>query len=123
MPYHDTFVICPVCGDQVPTRYRPVICAKCDRPIEQHLLPPVSDRDFNLASSAPSYIFLTTLSLIFCFLPAIAGVINSLLVMSDKKRGDWIAAERHSQFAKQCAIAAFILGLLVFLGKLGSSVP
>lgn len=114
------FVKCPTCGDEVATRYRPITCYKCGV-IAPHLIPPLPPPDPAEIAAISSHIILTTVSLLFCFLPALGGVIYSLLVIGDKKRGDFLAAEKHSRFAKQCAIAAYVLGILAFLIKLNNS--
>lgn len=114
------YVQCPTCGDQISTRYRPVTCYRCGV-IDPSLIPPLPPPDPDVIAAISSHIILTTVSLLFCFFPALGGVIYSLLVIGDKKRGDFLAAEKHSRFAKQCAIVAYVLGILAFLIKLNNS--
>ena len=110
------YIRCPSCGDEVSTKYRPVNCYKCG-PIDPALVPALPAPDPDVIAAIPSHIILTSVSLLFCCLPALGGVMYSLMVMHDKKKGDWVKAERHSRFAMECAIAAYILGILALIAK------
>ena len=113
------FINCPGCGDELSTKYRPVKCYKCG-PVNPDLVPPLPSPDLSIVGDASSHIILTSVSLLFCFIPALAGVIYSILVISDKKKGDYDLAHQHSQYAMYCAIAAYILGALGILAEWGN---
>lgn len=109
---------CPTCNDLVSTRYTPVTCYKCGPiKVDEKSLPPVNSEFVTV----PNYLIPNViLCFVGCLLPAIIGVVYSLLALSAKRKEDYAAANAYANTAKNWMTAGIVLSALAWLGWLGN---
>ena len=102
---------CPECGYDL-TGLPGRVCPECGNPFEI--------RQVVVAGSpSPSYIVLSVVVLLFCFL-GIVPLVFSILTLTANSRQEYIAAKRHSKSALVWNLIALTLGVaLMSIGFLG----
>lgn len=111
-------VRCPKCNDLVSTRFRPVTCYKCGPiPVDPKSLPPQLNEDVYVQTYLIPNIILCFLG---CLIPAIVGLVHSILALSAKRRGDYDTAHSQAIKAQKWMTLTIVLSVLLWLGWIGN---
>jgi hypothetical protein len=114
-------VPCPACHQYIDVTFFPEKCPKCGKLLKGVDLSTEPVIDAAEIKAIDSYLILSIVSCLFCCLPGLVAVIFSLLTVRDKKQGRYSEALSHSLLARNIALAAIIIGGILFVLRFAGS--